>query len=187
MTGRSYHRVFMFGFGPKPPPPDGPQVSSKLCTDQYNGKYPTVGLYDCRERKVWIAKPLNGQAIRTAHARLITGADNTLSTAWKDRFLCFWFYIPDTGSGLVNGYPIDWKEAHLLVRVDPQWDYDRQRLIPAELTEQVDANLDRQRKHGERVFAFFGACKLPYAFNLHLTAARAADSQFYVRRLEPQP
>ena len=70
----------MFGFGKRQEPPAGPRVSTKLCTDSFNGKYPHVGLFDCRERKVWVAKPLNGQAIRTSHARLITGAENAVST-----------------------------------------------------------------------------------------------------------
>ena len=62
-------------------------------------------------------------------------AENAVSTVWKDRFLCFWFYTPNTGEGLIHGYPIEWDEAHLLVRIDPQWDYDRQQLILPELEE----------------------------------------------------
>lgn len=182
----------MFGFGKKKSDAAqtgdasaaGPQVSTKLCTDKFTGKYPHVGLYDCREKKVWVAKPLGGQAIRTSHARLITGSDNATSTVWKDRFLCFWFYIPHTGSGHVLGYPIDWGEAHLLVRIDPQWDYDRQRLIPAELTDQIDANIERQTKHGLRIFDFFLVSKFDYPINLHLVGQRASESQFYLKRVE---
>jgi hypothetical protein len=159
-------------------------VSQKLCTDKFSGKYPHVGLYDCAARKVWVAKPLGGQAIRTSHARLITGSDNNTSTAWKDRFLCFWFYTPDTGSGHILGYPIDWADAHLLVRIDPNWDYDRQRLIPTELSDQIDANLERQIKHGLRVWEFFVAGKYPYPINLHLVGQRASESQFYFKRVE---
>ena len=166
------------------PSSPGPGVSRKLCTNRFNGKYPHVGLYDCRERTVWVCKPLAGQAIRTSHARLITGADNAVSTVWKDRFLCFWFYTPHTGEGYIQGYPIEWDEAHLLVRIDPNWDYDRQRIIPAELTDQVNANLDRQFKHGERIFAFFGACNLRYPVSLHFIGQRATDSLFYVKRVE---
>lgn len=177
----------MFGFGKKASdqtPETGPQVSTKLCTDKFNGKYPHVGLYDCAARKVWVAKPLNGQAIRTSHARLITGADNATSTVWKDRFLCFWFYTPNTGQGYILGYPIDWTEAHLLVRIDPHWDYDRQRLIPAELSDQVDENIERQIKHGLRIFDFFVNCRLPYPVCLHLVGQRASESQFYLKRVE---
>jgi hypothetical protein len=179
----------MFGFGKRQEQPDedagsGPRVSTKFCTDSFNGKYPHVGLYDCKERKVWVAKPLAGQAIRTSHARLITGTDNATSTVWKDRFLCFWFYTPHTGEGLIHGYPIEWDEGHLLVRIDPNWDYDRQQYVPPELTDHVDANLERQFKHGERIFAFFANCGLKYPVSLHFIGQRATESQFYVKRIE---
>jgi hypothetical protein len=160
-------------------------VSTRLCTDKFNGKYPHVGLYDCRHRKVWVSKPLGGQAIRTSHARLITGSDNATSTAWKDRFLCFWFYTPQTGEGFVHGYPIDWEEAHLLVRIDPQWDYDRQQMIPPHLEDHLNENLERQFKHGEKIVEFFTDSRLKYPFSLHFIGQRAVDSLFYVKRIEP--
>ena len=177
----------MFRFGKRGDSSDesGPRVSTKLCTEKFNGKYPHVGLYDCRDRKIWIAKALNGQAIRTSHARLITGAENATSTVWKDRFICFWFYTPRTGEGFIHNYPIDWDEAHLLVRVDPRWDYDRQRMLPAELEDQCAANLERQHKHGERVFNFFIESKLKYPFSLHFVGQSATDSMFYARRWSP--
>jgi len=177
----------MFGFGKRDEGADatGPRVSTRLCTNKFNGKYPHVGLYDCREKQVWVCKPLSGQAIRTSHARLITGADNAVSTVWKDRFLCYWFYTPRTGEGYILGYPIDWEEAHLLIRIDPQWDYDRQRLIPAELTDQCNENLERQLKHGERIVNFFISPKLKYPFSVHYIAQRATDSLFYYKRVEP--
>ena len=178
----------MFGFGKRKDAgggePSGPRVSTKFCTDRFNGKYPHVGLFDCRARKVWVCKPLSGQAIRTSHARLITGADNATSTVWKDRFLCFWFYTPQTGEGFIHGYPIEWDEAHLLVRIDPSWDYDRQRLIPPELEDQTNANLERQIKYGEQIFAWYRDCKLPYPFSVHFIGQRAADSLFYYKRVE---
>ena len=180
----------MFGFGKRQEQPDdatsgsGPRVSTKFCTDSFNGKYPHVGLYDCKERKVWVAKPLAGQAIRTSHARLITGADNATSTVWKDRFLCFWFYTPKTGEGYIHGYPIDWEEAHLLVRIDPNWDYDRQQYIAPDFEDHVNANLERQFKHGERIFEWFKNAPTNYPFSLHLIGQRATDSQFYVKRSE---
>ncbi len=177
----------MFGFGNHQKEDDSaPSVSTRLCTNSFSGKYPHVGLYDCREKKIWVAKRLSGQAIRTSHARLITGGvDNATGTAWKDRFLCFWFYTPRTGEGYIHGYPIDWDEAHLLVRIDPHWDYDRQRLVPPELEDQVNANLERQFRAGERVADFYRQCKLPYPFSLHFMGQRATDSQFYVKRVEP--
>lgn len=174
----------MFGFGKREAPTEGPRVSTRLCSKTYNGKYPTVGLYDCRERAVWVCKPLSGQAIRTSHARLIHGSDNAVGTVWKDRFLCFWFYTPNTGDGELHGYPIEWEEAHLIVRIDPQWDYDRQRMIPPELEDQISANLERQHKHGERIFDFFKELKLDYPVSLHLMGQRATDSMFYARRIE---
>ncbi len=174
----------MFGIGQREVPKAAPRVNTRLCTDSFNGKYPTVGLYDCRERKVWVAKPLSGQAIRTSHARLITGAENAVSTVWKDRFLCFWFYTPNTGEGYIHGYPIEWEEAHLVVRIDGNWDYERQRLIPPELEDQVNENLERQHRHGERIFGFFENCKLKYPFSMHLVGQRATDSMFYVKRVE---
>ena len=187
----------MFGFGKRPrgaadasSPPGGesagPRVSTRLCTDKFNGKYPHVGLYDCRDRKVWVAKPMSGQAIRTSHARLITGAENAVSTVWKDRFLCFWFYTPRTGEGFIHNYPIDWDEAHLLVRVDPEWDYDRQRVIAAALEDQTAANLERQHRHGERVYQFFVDSKLKYPFSLHFIGQRATESMFYAKRWAPK-
>jgi hypothetical protein len=163
----------------------GSSVNTRLCTQKFNGKYPHVGLYDCVAGAIWLAKPLSGQAIRTSHARLITGAENAISTVWKDRFLCYWFYTPRTGEGYIHGYPIDWEEAHLLIRTDPQWDYDRQRLIPAELSDQTNTNLERQYKVGHRIFEFYRNCKLKYPLSLHFIGQRATDSQFYVKRMEP--
>jgi hypothetical protein len=168
------------------PPPPGPRVSTRLCTRRFNGKYPHVGLYDCREHTVWVCKPLSGQAIRTSHARLITGAENAVSTVWKDRFLCYWFYTPRTGEEFIHNYPIDWDEAHLLVRVDPEWDYDRQRLIPQALEDLSAANLERQHRHGDRIFNFFAESKLKYPFTMHYIAQRATDSMFHAKRWTPK-
>ena len=177
----------MFRFGKREQQQDelpGPRVSSKFCTDKFNGKYPHVGLYDCRDRKVWVCKPLAGQAIRTSHARLITGSDNATGTVWKDRFLCFWFYTPRTGEGYIHGYPIEWEEGQLLVRIDPNWDYDRQQIVPPHLEDHVNANLEKQFKHGERIFEFYRASGLKFPASLHYIGQRATDSLFYVKRME---
>jgi hypothetical protein len=175
----------MLGYGKREAARGEPGVSTKLCTDRFSGKYPHVGLYDCRNSKVWIAKPLNGQAIRTSHAALITGADNATSTVWKDRFICFWFYIPRSGEGYVHGYPIDWEESHVLVRIDRDWDYDRQRMIPPELSDLIDQNLQRQSRHGERIWEFYKRGGFDYPMNLHFIGQRAVDCQFYLKRHEP--
>jgi len=177
----------MFGFGGDRRASQNPRVSTRLCTSTFTGKYPHVGLFDCCEKKIWVSKPLNGQAIRTSHARLITGGtENAIGTVWKDRFICFWFYTPNTGEGYIHGYPIDWEEAHLLVRIDPHWDYDRQRLVPPALTEQVDANLERQFRVGHHVLDFYRQSNLSYPFSLHFVGQQATDSQFYVKRVEPR-
>jgi hypothetical protein len=180
--------AIMFGFGRDQQEHDShPSVSTRFCTNTFKGNYPHVGLYDCVEKKIWVCKPLRGQAIRTSHARLITGGtDNAAGTVWKDRFLCYWFYTPRTGEGYIHGYPIDWDEAHLMIRIDPNWDYDRQRLIPPELEDQVNANLERQFRTGERILDFYQLCRLSYPFSLHYLGQRPTDSQFYVRRIEPQ-
>ena len=176
----------MFGLGKRDDDAEesGPRVNGKFCTQSYNGKYPTVGLYDSKARQIWVCKPLSGQAIRTSHARLITGAENAVSTVWKDRFICFWFYTPRTGEGYIHGYPIDWEEAHLLVRIDPNWDYDRLQLVPPHLEDHVNENLERQFRHGERICEFFaGATGGRYPFSLHFIGQKATDSQFYVKRI----
>lgn len=174
----------MLGFGRKRETSDtGPQVSARYCTDSFNGKYPHVGIFDCREGKVWVCKPLAGQAIRTSHAKLITGSDNAVSTAWKDRFLCYWFYTPGTGEGSIQGQALNWEEAHLLVRIDPQWDYDRQRLIPAEMASQIEENLQRQFAHGDRILAFFAETDLPYPITLHFIGPKEAESYFSYKRV----
>ena len=77
--------------------------------------------------------------------------------------------------------------AHLLVRIDPNWDYDRQRLVPPELSDQVNDNLEKQFKHGERIFEFFRAGRHKYPVSLHFIGQRAADSLFYVKRIEANP
>jgi len=93
-------------------------------------------------------------------------------------------FVRLTGEGFIHGYPIDWDEAHLLVRIDPHWDYDRQRMVPPELEDHVNDNLERQFKHGERIFEFFRNAKLKYPVSLHFIGQRATESSFYVKRME---
>ena len=154
----------MFGFGKRETAAQGPRISTRLCTDKFNGKYPTVGLFDCRERKVWVCTPVRGARLHPHSLALITGSRQRRQhcLARKDRFLCFWFYTPNTGEGFIHGYPIEWDEAHLLVRTDSSWDYDRQRIIPPELEDQLNENLERQHRQGERIMEFFKAAKLRY-------------------------
>jgi hypothetical protein len=58
-------------------------------------------------------------------------------------------------------------------------------MIPAELEDQTAENLERQHRHGERIFAFFVASKLKYPFSLHFVGQSATDSMFYARRWSP--
>jgi hypothetical protein len=48
----------------------------------------------------------------------------------------------------------------------------------------MNHNLERQFKHGERIFEFFRAGKHKYPVSLHFIGQRAADSLFYVKRIE---
>jgi hypothetical protein len=57
-------------------------------------------------------------------------------------------------------------------------------MILPELTDQVNENLERQFKHGERIFDFYRHAKLKYPMSLHFMGQRAAESIFYVKRVE---
>jgi hypothetical protein len=59
-------------------------------------------------------------------------------------------------------------------------------MIPPELKDQVDENLERQLRHGERIWDFFQRCSIAYPMSLHFIGQRAADSQFYVKRYSPK-
>jgi hypothetical protein len=59
-------------------------------------------------------------------------------------------------------------------------------MILPELEDQVNENLERQFKHGERILNFFANCNLHYPVSLHFIGQRATDSLFYVKRLEPK-
>ena len=62
------------------------------------------------------------------------------------------------------------------------WDYDRQQLIPPDLEDRIYENIERQHRHGERIFDWFTACKLAYPFSVHFVAHRATESMCSVRR-----
>jgi hypothetical protein len=84
----------------------------------------------------------------------------------------------------VHGQTLNWDEAHLLVRNDLHWDYDRHHLIPNEMTPQIEDNLQRQFAHGQRILEFLRECQLPYPVTLHSMGQRAADSYFAYKRIE---
>src|SRR5579875_3152212 len=98
--------------------------------------YPHVGLYDVKNKKAYAARnDLGRPAIELNHAELFAGQqlasphghggggaaerDVAGGVVVKDRFLCFWFYPPHTREGPLQGYPVDWSEHNLLVRLEP--------------------------------------------------------------------
>ncbi len=162
------------------------QINPDYCTDKVRLDYPHVGLFDVRSDSVWIArKKWNISPAQISHARLLVGGTQDTSTADKDNFLCFWFHPPHSGQGYVQGYPIDWKEGHLLVRFDPNWDYAAKQFIPSSDAARVEANVDRQHAWGQGLFRRYLECKPDFPISWHMTGPRATDSLFYIERVEP--
>lgn len=163
------------------------RINRQYCTDKIRVDYAHVGLYDADERKCWIAKKRWGVVpVRVSHARLLVGGTQDTSTADKDRYICYWFHTPDTGEGLVHGYPIEWEEGHLLVRLDPNWNYLARKFIPNTDTAKVERNVEQQYKWGKRIFESYIAKHPKFALSWHLVGPRPTDSMFYVQRYEGQ-
>lgn len=165
---------------------DERKINRAYCTDRLSVDYAHVGLYDVQQRQVWLAKKRFGGTapIRVSHARLLVGGSNTASTADKDRFVCYWFHTPGTGSGYVHGYPIEWAEGHLLVRLDPNWNYLTQQFIPNTETAKVEHNIEQQYAWGRRIFDSYAARCPRFALSWHMIGPRATDSMFYIQRVE---
>lgn len=160
-------------------------INKRYCTDKLTIKYAHVGLLDVSDQRIWIARKRIGQnPIQTSHARLITGGTNNSGTADKDRFVCIWFHTPNTGEGYVHGYPIEWTEGHLLVRMDPNWNYQTQQFIPNSETRKIEKNIDNQFAWAKRVFQQYVALNPHFPLSWHMIGPRAADSMFYVERVE---
>lgn len=161
------------------------KINTRYCTDAIRVDYAHVGLFDVRDKRLWIARKRWGTIpVRVSHARLLIGGDNTTSTADKDHFVCYWFHTPGTGEGYVHGYPIEWEEAHLLVRLDPNWNYQTQQFIPNTDTRKIEKNIDQQFEWGRRIFEAYAAKKPRFAMSWHMIGPRAADSMFYIQRME---
>ena len=155
-----------------------------------------MGLYDIASRDLWIAKKKLGQdPSRVSHAKLLSAGGGNMASAEKDRFLCFWFHHPSsaptqalgsvaTASMAVHGYPIEWNEAHLLVRLDPTWDIAQQCLVKSTDTRKIDKNIDQQYAWGEEIFKHYREVKGKDPLSWHLVGPRAQDSMFYVERVE---
>ncbi len=164
-------------------------INTHYCTDDLRVDYAHVGLYDVQEARLWIARKrlLGTPAIRISHARLLTGGSQESSTADKDKFLCFWYHTPNTGEGYVHGYPIEWEEGHLLIRLDPNWNYQTRQFIPTIETAKIEHNIEQQFKWGRRIFETYASRKPAFPISYHMIGPRAADSMFYVQRIEASP
>ena len=177
-------------------PLPGPAINKSYATQKLTTAYPHVGLYDVAAREMWIAKKKLGQdPSKTSHAKLLTATGGSMAAAEKDRFLCFWFHHPDsaptqalgsvaTATMAVHGYPIEWHEAHLLIRLDPTWDIANQCLVKSTDTRKVDRNIDQQYAWGEYIFKQYRQVKSDHPLSWHLVGPRAQDSLFYVERAE---
>ncbi len=160
-------------------------INRKFCTDQIHVEYPHVGLYDVQARQTWIARKRWGiTPVRVSHAKLLMGGTQDTSTAEKDKFVCYWYHTPGSGEGYVHGYPIEWDEAHLLIRLDPNWSYLSREFIPNTDTAKVEKNIDQQFKWGRTIFETYAARKPTFPLSYHMVGPRAADSMFYVQRVE---
>ncbi|HVX86311.1 MAG TPA: hypothetical protein VH253_16120 [Phycisphaerae bacterium] len=152
-----------------------------------------IGLYDVRRRKAYAARnDLSRPAIELHHAELFAGVKMSREAAEaggavvKDRYLCFWFYAPYARSGPVLGYPIDWSEHNLLVRLEPRWSYARQALLAAHASSAIDANIAAQVAAAAHLLSLYRAHGLDQALSVHMIGPRAADSLFYAHRWEPK-
>lgn len=165
--------------------PADPKINTAFCTDKLRVDYAHVGLFDVPERHLWIAKKRWGVVpVRVSHAKLLVGGTQDTSTADKDRYLCYWFHTPGTGQGYVHGYPIEWDEGHLLIRLDPNWNYETRTFIPNSDTAKIEKNIEQQYNWGRRIFEAYASKRPPFPLSWHMVGPRAADSMFYVQRIE---
>jgi hypothetical protein len=165
---------------------DQREVNRRYCTDTVRVDYAHVGLFDVHSRRMWIARRRwNTSPVRVSHARLLVGGTQDTSTADKDRFLCYWFHTPNTGEGYVHGYPIEWDEGHLLVRLDPNWDFRQGQFIAGTETARLERNIEQQYAWGKQIFDAYVARHPKFPIAWHMVGPRAVDSMFYIERIEP--
>ncbi|HEX7010783.1 MAG TPA: hypothetical protein VF184_12440 [Phycisphaeraceae bacterium] len=163
------------------------QINRRYTTDKLRVDYAHVGLFDVQTRRLWIARRRTDiLPVRVSHARLLQGGTQDTSTAAKDRFMCYWLHTPGTGEGHVHGYPIEWDEGHLLIRLDPCWNYLTGQFIPPTATARIEKNIEQQHAWGRFIFETYVSLKPPYPLSWHLIGPRAADSMFYIQRVEPR-
>ena len=161
------------------------RVNRAFCTDRIRVDYAHVGLFDVAQRQIWIARKRAGLVpVRISHAKLLEGGTQDTSTADKDRFVCYWYHTPGTGEGYVHGYPIEWDEGHLLVRLDPNWNYQTRVFIPSSDTAKIERNIEQQYAWGRRIFEAYVELTPGFPISWHMIGPRAADSMFYIHRVE---
>lgn len=162
-------------------------INKSYCTNAIRVDYAHVGLYDVTDRQTWIAKKKWGTVpVRVSHARLLKGGTQDTSTADKDKFVCYWYHTPGTGEGYVHGYPIEWDEAHLLIRLDPNWSYATKKFIPNTDARRVEKNIEQQYAWGQTIFDAYAKKNPKFPLSWHMIGPRAADSMFYIQRVEPK-
>ncbi len=163
------------------------QINRRYCTDKITATYAHVGLFDVDDQKLWIAKKRGwGQTstIQISHARLLTRGTGETSTADKDRFVCTWFHPPDSGQGYVHGHPIEWSEGHLLIRLDPNWNYLTRSFVASTDTAKVEHVTEQQFEWGKKILDAYLALKPPFPLSWHMIGPRPTDSMFYIQRFE---
>lgn len=157
------------------------QVNKRYATTKLSCGYAHVGLYDVRDQRIWIARKRFGVSPETiAHARMLRGGTNTTSVADKDRFICYWFNPPNTGEGLVHGERLDWAQGHLMVRLDPHWDFVHQALIRSNEAVKLDRNVDQQFRWGRLIFDAYRQMRPEFPLSYHMVGPRPRDSVFGV-------
>ncbi|MEM7681514.1 MAG: hypothetical protein AAF288_06130 [Planctomycetota bacterium] len=162
------------------------RINKTYCTGRLRVDYPHVGLFDVKDRSFWIARKRFGlNPARVSHARLLMGVGKGGSTAEKDRFVCYWFHTPDSGDGAVHGYPIEWDEGHLLIRLDPNWSYSHQQYIASTDDRRVNKNVEQQFTWARHIFEAYAVRRPKFPLSWHMIGQRASDSMFYVERVEP--
>ena len=163
------------------------RTNLRYCTEKLRADNAHVGLYDVQARKTWIARRRLGVVpIRISHARMLRGGSDTTSVADKDHFMCYWFHTPGSADGPVHGYPIEWEEGHIMLRLDPNWKYQSQSLIRQSDTSRIERNIDRQYGCGQKLFDQYKALNPKFPLSWHMIGPRPADSMFYIERVESE-
>ena len=159
-------------------------INKRYATAKLSAVYAHVGLFDVQACEVWISKKKfgKGHSLNTAHARMLKGGTNSASVADKDRFVCYWFNTPDSGEGMVHGKDLNWSEGHLMVRLDPNWNYATQELIRSTDELRLERNLDQQYRWGRQIYDMYRALCPAYPLSWHMIGPRPKDSMFQIMR-----